>query len=43
MAADDDEGVLYQLGRDQRKQEIKDFIDYLTEYIDKHMFTLFKK
>ncbi len=22
---------------------MKDFIDYLTEYIDKHMFTMFKK
>ena len=27
---------------DERKKEIKDFIDYLTEYIDKHMFTMFK-
>ena len=43
LAADEDEGVLRQLGRDQRKQEIKDFIDYLTEYIDKNMFTMFKK
>jgi len=43
LAADEDEGVLYSLGRDQRKKEIKEFIDYLTEYIDKHMFTLFKK
>ena len=42
-AADEDDGVLHQLGRDQRKQDIKDFIDYLTEYIDKHMFTMFKK
>ena len=42
-AVDEDEGVLYSLGRDERKQEIKDFIDYLTEYIDKHMFTMFKK
>ena len=42
-AVDEDEGVLYSLGRDERKQEIKDFIDYLTEYIDKHMFTIFKK
>jgi hypothetical protein len=42
-AADDDDGVLHQLGRDERKQDIKDFIDYLTEYIDKHMFTMFKK
>ena len=43
LAADEDEGVLRQLGRDQRKQDIKDFIDYFTEYIDKHMFSLFKK
>jgi len=43
LKADDDEGVLNQLGRDGRKQDIKDFIDYLTEYIDKHMFTMFKK
>ena len=43
LKADEDDGVLHQLGRDQRKQEIKDFIDYLTEYIDKHMFTIFKK
>ena len=43
LEADEDEGVLYQLGRDERKKEIKDFIDYLTEYIDKHMFTMFKK
>ena len=43
IKADEDEGVLHQLGRDGRKQEIKAFIDYLTEYIDKHMFTMFKK
>ena len=43
LKADEDEGVLHQLGRDGRKQEIKNFIDYLTEYIDKHMFTMFKK
>ena len=43
LAADEDEGVLHQLGRDGRKEEIKEFIDYLTEYIDKHMFTMFKK
>ena len=42
-AVDDDEGVLHQLGRDQRKKEIKDFIDYFTLYVDKHMFTLLKK
>ena len=42
-AADEDDGVLRQLGRDERKQDIKDFIDYFTEYIDKHMFTMFKK
>ena len=41
--ADDDAGVLHQLGRDKRKQELKDFIDYFTEYVDKHMFTMFKK
>ena len=43
LKADEDEGVLHQLGRDDRKQEIKDFIDYFTEYIDKNMFTMFKK
>tara|TARA_Y100001973_G_C5199318_1_gene336498 strand:+ start:460 stop:1218 length:759 start_codon:yes stop_codon:yes gene_type:complete len=43
MAADEDDGVIHQLGRDQRKKELKDFIDYFTEYIDKHMFTMFKK
>ena len=43
LKADEDDGVLHQLGRDGRKQEIKDFIDYFTEYIDKHMFTMFKK
>ena len=43
IKADEDEGVLHQLGRDGRKQDIKAFIDYLTEYIDKHMFTMFKK
>ena len=43
LAADEDEGILNQLGRDGRKQEIKDFIDYFTEYTDKHMFTIFKK
>jgi len=43
LAADEDDGVLHQLGRDGRKQEIKDFIDFFTEYIDKHMFTMFKK
>ena len=42
-AADEDDSVLHQLGRDERKQDMKDFIDYFTEYIDKHMFTLFKK
>ena len=42
-AADEDDGVLHQLGRDARKQEIKEFIDYFTEYIDKHIFTMFKK
>jgi hypothetical protein len=43
LKADEDDGVLYQLGRDGRKEEIKEFIDYFTEYIDKHMFTMFKK
>ena len=43
LAADEDDGVLHQLGRDERKQEMKDFIDYLTDYIDKYMFKLFKK
>ena len=43
MAADEDEGVIHQLGRPARKQELKDFIDYFTEYVDKHIFTLFKK
>ena len=43
MDADEDDGVLHQLGRNQRKQELKTFIDYFTEYIDKHMFTIFKK
>ena len=43
LAADEDEGVIRQLGRDERKQDIKDFIDYFTSYVDKHMFTLFKK
>ena len=43
LAADEDEGVIHQLGRDERKKELKDFIDYFTEYIDKHMFTMFKK
>jgi len=43
MDADYDDGVLRQLGRDTRKKELKDFIDYYTEYVDKYMFTLFKK
>ena len=43
MDADEDEGVIHQLGRDGRKKELKTFIDYFTEYIDKHMFTIFKK
>ena len=43
MDADEDEGVLRDLGRPQRKKDLKDFIDYYTEYVDKHMFTLFKK
>jgi hypothetical protein len=43
LKADEDDNVLHQLGREGRKQEIKDFIDFFTEYIDKHMFTMFKK
>ena len=43
LAADEDEKVIHQLGREERKQDIKDFIDYYTEYIDKYIFTLFKK
>jgi hypothetical protein len=43
LKADEDEGVLHQLGRDGRKEEIKEFIDYFTEYTDEHMFTMFKK
>ena len=43
MAADEDSGVLHQLGRDNRKKELKDFIDFFTTYIDKHMFKLFKR
>ena len=43
LAADEDEGVIHELERDDRKKELKDFIDYFTLYIDKHIFTLFKK
>jgi len=43
MAADEDDGVLRQLGRPERKQELKDFLDFYTEYIDTHMFKIFKK
>ena len=43
LAADEDAGVLRQLGRDERKKDMKDFIDYYTEYVDKNMFTIFKK
>jgi len=43
MAADEDDGVIQSLGRPQRKQELKDFIDYFSEYVDKHIFKLFKK
>ena len=42
-AADEDDKVIHELGRPERKQDLKDFIDYFTEYIDKHMFRLFKK
>ena len=43
MEADEDDGVLRQLGRPERKKDMKDFIDYYTEYVGKHIFTLFKK
>ena len=43
MAADEDSSVIHSLGRDERKKELKDFIDYFTMYVDKHMFTMFKK
>jgi len=43
LAADEDAGVIHQLGRDQRKKDIKEFIDYYTKYVDKHIFTIFKK
>ena len=43
LAADEDNSVLHQLGRDDRKEDIKNFIDYFTKYIDKHMFIIFKK
>ena len=42
-AADEDDKVIHELGRPERKQDLKDFIDYFTEYIDKHMFRMFKK
>ena len=43
LAADDDSNVLRQLGRDERKEDIKHFIDYFTKYVDKNMFIIFKK
>ena len=43
LAVDDDPITQYLHDRDQTKKDIKDFIDYFTEYIDKHMFTMFKK
>ena len=43
MAADEDDGVIRQLGSPARKQDLKDFIDFFTEYIDKHIFKIFKK
>ena len=43
LEADEDDGVIRQLGRPERKQDLKTFIDYFTEYIDKHIFSLFKK
>ena len=43
LAADEDDKVIHELGRPERKQDMKDFIDYFTGYIDKHMFRMFKK
>ena len=43
LAVDDDPITQYLHDRDESKKEIKEFIDYFTEYVDKHMFTLFKK
>ena len=43
IKADEDDGVINELGRPERKQDLKTFIDYFTEYVDKHMFILFKK
>jgi hypothetical protein len=43
LAADEDDGVIRSLGRDHRKQDLRNFIDLFTEYIDKYMFTMFKK
>ena len=43
LAADEDDKVIHELGRPERKEDMKDFIDYFTSYIDKHMFRLFKK
>ena len=43
LAADEDDKVIHELGRPERKQDMKDFIDYFTEYIDVHMFRMFKK
>ena len=43
LAADEDDSVLRQLGRDDRKKDLKDFIDYFTSYVDKNLFTMFKK
>ena len=43
LAADEDDKVIHELGRPERKEDMKDFIDYFTAYIDKHMFRLFKK
>jgi hypothetical protein len=43
LDADEDDNVIHELGRPERKQDIKDFIDYFTEYVDKHMYRMFKK
>ena len=43
LAADEDDRVIHELGRPDRKNDMKEFIEYFTEYVDEHMFTLFKK
>ena len=43
MEVDEDDKIIHELGRPDRKRDIKDFVDYFTEYIDKYMFRMFKK